>query len=275
MTEVKVAEYRVKVRAFLTKAESNPVPMRTMFGYITGETEKAYKFTLYGKPEPTRECLHCGRTLKNPVSLLYGIGPECGKNFYINPLGSESELANAIEAIKEKLSNVIWSGWLPKGHIEVTETGNRVSPIDAVENSENEQTTDRLFPELSESQENEIRKAIMKGKNNPSLFRITEIWSVQRGNSKDIKLVLSKPTGEVRHIRIKENGLSEKTGKPYSPKYGLYRKITDEMYNNTGKQEKADEPTAEVPKSVTKPNIELDEELIDELVEQLNCLLKK
>ncbi|QST02581.1 hypothetical protein IMZ31_24330 (plasmid) [Pontibacillus sp. ALD_SL1] len=129
----KVKELRVKVKPFLTKRNPKypdkiPVPMRTMFGYSTRETANGIHMVLKGKPEPSSHCLHCGRVIKHPVSLLYGIGPICGGHYHVNPLESEEELNLRMEEIKQKLANVVWEGWLPKNYIEWEETGGECDP---------------------------------------------------------------------------------------------------------------------------------------------------
>lgn len=115
-------EYRIKVKKWMTIKEDNPIPMRVMFGKILRETQKAIYVSVYGKPEPSTTCLHCGRKLTHPVSLLFGIGPICGGHYHINPLNSEEELQERIEEIKQKLADVKWEGWIPKSQIvEMTE----------------------------------------------------------------------------------------------------------------------------------------------------------
>jgi len=118
-------EYKVLVKRWLTRDDvKNPMPMRTMVGTIEKQTAKAYLMRLHGKPEPSSKCLHCNRTLTHPVSLLYGIGPVCGKHWHINPLSSEEELQEKMDEIKEKLKAVTWEGWIPKSQIvEMTEIG--------------------------------------------------------------------------------------------------------------------------------------------------------
>lgn len=114
---MKVQEYKIEVRQFLTRPSDNPqykdkkpVPMRTMFGYILQETPKGVKVRMKGKPMPASVCLHCGITLTHPVSLLYGIGQVCGQHFHINPLSSEEELKQQYESIRQKLADVTWEG---------------------------------------------------------------------------------------------------------------------------------------------------------------------
>lgn len=126
-------EYRIKVRQYMTKPSEpgfdfmkqhnndTPMPMRIMYGEVVDETKGMLKMKLHGKPEPSSICLHCGRPLTNPISLLYGIGPECGKHFYINPLGSKEALDAAMDSIRANLTAVTWEGWIIKSAIEEME----------------------------------------------------------------------------------------------------------------------------------------------------------
>lgn len=118
-------EYKVLVKRWLTREDNkNPIPMRTMVGTIVKQTNKAYLMRLHGRPEPSSKCLHCNKTLTHPVSVLYGVGPVCGKHMHINPLSSEEELQEKMDEIKAKLKAVTWEGWIPKSQIvEMTEIG--------------------------------------------------------------------------------------------------------------------------------------------------------
>jgi hypothetical protein len=111
---------KIEVRQFLTKSESNPVPCRKMeVREVVRESAKAIFVKLQGYLEPSSTCLHCGRSLTHPVSLLYGIGPVCGGHFHINPCASEEELERRYEEMKRQMASVTWEGWLPKGHIRI------------------------------------------------------------------------------------------------------------------------------------------------------------
>lgn len=125
-------QVRVKVRQYMTKPtepgssfdfqakynDNCPMPMRVMVGEVLEETKGMYRMKLHGKPEPSSYCLHCGRALNHPVSVLYGIGPICGEHYHINPLGSEEELKAVMEEIKVKLANITWTGWIIKSAVE-------------------------------------------------------------------------------------------------------------------------------------------------------------
>jgi hypothetical protein len=113
---------QIKVKQWMTRVDKNPVPCREMAGEIVRETAKAVLVKLHGLLQPSDTCLHCGRELTHPVSLLYGIGPVCGKHFHINPLSSEAELMEKYEEMKAKMAAVKWEGWLPKSSIEEMRT---------------------------------------------------------------------------------------------------------------------------------------------------------
>ena len=96
----------------------NPMPMVTMVGRKLDETKGMVKMELWGSPRPAKACLHCGRKLTHPVSLLYGIGPVCGKHYHINPFDNEDELKKHYNEIKEQLGKVRWTGWVIKSAIK-------------------------------------------------------------------------------------------------------------------------------------------------------------
>jgi hypothetical protein len=113
----------IKVRQWLTRKDDNPVPMRIMTGEVVRETQKAMLVKLNGFLRPSGTCLHCGRRLTNPVSLLYGIGPICGEHFNINPLSSAEELHSIYEEMARLMGEVKWEGWIPKSQVESIEYG--------------------------------------------------------------------------------------------------------------------------------------------------------
>lgn len=122
--------YRVVVRKWMTEPSSpgfdfmakwnddKPMPLVIMKGYILDETPGMYKMELSATPEPSSVCFHCGRKLTNPVSILYGIGPECGGHYGINPLGSKEALDAEMDNIRRKMKQLDWSGWITKSSIK-------------------------------------------------------------------------------------------------------------------------------------------------------------
>lgn len=119
----KPTEYRITVKLYMTKksepgfdfmAKWNndvPMPLRTMTGTIDKETRGMVHMKLHGVGEEVKTCLRCGRTLTNPVSRHYGIGPEC-----MSKLGIVANIDD-VESIKEQLVDVEWEGWVIKSAI--------------------------------------------------------------------------------------------------------------------------------------------------------------
>lgn len=97
----------------------NPIPMVIMFGRIVRETDKSYLIDVYGKPEPTEKCLHCGRKLTNKVSMYYGLGPICGQHYYITNV-TEATLRDNFDSIRKLMANIKWRGWIPKNSVKIT-----------------------------------------------------------------------------------------------------------------------------------------------------------
>ncbi len=122
--------YRVKVKKYMTKQSSPtfdfmdkwndgvPMPLVEMVGTVEKQTPGMYYMHLHGEVnENATTCMHCGRKLTNPVSKLYGLGPECGQHAYINPYNTEEELMQHMEEIKTQLRSITWKGWIIKSAI--------------------------------------------------------------------------------------------------------------------------------------------------------------
>lgn len=122
-------EFRVRVRAYMTKPPTEDfdfatrynngiaVPLREMHGTVIGETRGMYKMKLHGKLRPTKTCIRCGRTLAEPVSMLYGVGPECCEKMGIIRCATEEEVQDALEYMQAEAEEICWEGWLPKKSI--------------------------------------------------------------------------------------------------------------------------------------------------------------
>jgi len=119
-----VKEYQITVKKYMTEKASpefdfmakwnndNPMPLRTMTGIVLQETKGMVKMRLHGVGRAEVTCMRCGRSLTNPVSRHYGIGPECMQK--IGFVGVDIE---DIALIKEKLQELTWEGWIIKSAI--------------------------------------------------------------------------------------------------------------------------------------------------------------
>lgn len=128
--------YRIKVRQYMIKPSTpefdfhdkwnngNPMPMRIMVGKKLKETKGMMQMELWGAitEDVTTHCMRCGRTLTNPVSKYFGIGPECGNHGYNNPFDDEEELKRAVKEVDKQLREIKWTGWVIKSAIEEIET---------------------------------------------------------------------------------------------------------------------------------------------------------
>ena len=130
--EGKETEYIIKVKQYMTKPATPsfdfmdkwnngvPMPMRIMVGKKLKETRGMVKMELRGEivQEINPVCMKCGRTLTNPVSQYFGIGPECGGHNYINPFETDVELRQAVAETRKQLQSITWTGWVIKSAIE-------------------------------------------------------------------------------------------------------------------------------------------------------------
>lgn len=122
--------YRITVKKYMTEPATStfdfqdkwnngiPMPFVIMRGEVIKETRGMYYMNLHAEAEKTSVCLCCGRALTNRVSMLYGLGPECGHHAYINPFDTEEELNEHLEEVKSKIREVKWSGWVIRSSIK-------------------------------------------------------------------------------------------------------------------------------------------------------------
>lgn len=124
-------EYQVTVKKYMTQKASAtfdfmekwnnnvPMPLRTMVGTVEKETRGMVYMKLHGDilAERICTCMKCGRTLTNPVSQYFGIGPECGGHNYVHPFNTDEELESAVAEYKKELRNIKWEGWVIKSAI--------------------------------------------------------------------------------------------------------------------------------------------------------------
>lgn len=124
-------EYIVKVKHWMTQVTTDdsldfmrkwnndvPMPFRVMRGRVLSETRGMVYMELRACALRTDYCMRCGKPLTHPVSKLYGLGPECGGHYHINPFNTEEELKVAIQEVRRKLNDITWTGWIPKFSVE-------------------------------------------------------------------------------------------------------------------------------------------------------------
>ena len=95
-----------------------PMPLMEMTGKVIKETRGMMYMSLHGQIKASFRCMCCGRKLTNPISKLYGMGPECGGHFYIDPFSTKEEYEAAIEDVQNKIMNISWEGWVIKSAIK-------------------------------------------------------------------------------------------------------------------------------------------------------------
>lgn len=122
--------YKITVKKYMTEpATANfdfqdkwnngkPMPLCIMQGEVIKETRGMYYMRLQGKAEPISRCLVCGKPLTNPVSKLYGIGPECSEKVGIIRVESEEEAREKWNELVQQIGNIKWEGWVIKSAIK-------------------------------------------------------------------------------------------------------------------------------------------------------------
>nr|DAF32182.1 MAG TPA: hypothetical protein [Caudoviricetes sp.] len=122
--------YKITVKKYMTEPATinfdfqdkwnngKPMPLCIMQGEVIKETRGMYYMNLHGKAEPTSKCLVCGKTLTNPISKLYGIGPECSEKIGLIRIESEEEAKEKLKHIMEQIDDISWEGWVIKSSIK-------------------------------------------------------------------------------------------------------------------------------------------------------------
>lgn len=122
--------YRITVKKYMTEQATStfdfqdrwnngiPMPLTVMQGSIEKETRGMYYMKLNGKAEPTPVCMCCGKKLTNPVSRLYGVGPDCGDKIGLIRIETEREAREKWEEISKYLADISWEGWVIKSAIK-------------------------------------------------------------------------------------------------------------------------------------------------------------
>lgn len=123
-------KYKIEVKKYMTESATStfdfqdkwnngiPMPLCIMQGNVIKETRGMYYMNLQGKAEPTSKCLVCGKTLTNPISKLYGIGPECSEKVGLIRIESEDEAKEKLKHIMEQIDDISWTGWVIKSAIK-------------------------------------------------------------------------------------------------------------------------------------------------------------
>ena len=122
--------YKITVKKYMTEPATfnfdfqdkwnngKPMPLCIMQGEVIKETRGMFQMNLQGKAEPTSKCLVCGKTLTNPISKLYGIGPECSEKVGLIRIESEEEAKEKLKHIMEQIDDIAWTGWVIKSAIK-------------------------------------------------------------------------------------------------------------------------------------------------------------
>ena len=122
--------YKITVKKYMTEPATStfdfqdkwnngkPMPLCIMQGEVIKETRGMYYMNLQGKAEPTSKCLVCGKTLTNPISKLYGIGPECSEKVGLIRIESEEEAKEKLKHIMKQIDDISWTGWVIKSSIK-------------------------------------------------------------------------------------------------------------------------------------------------------------
>lgn len=123
-------KYKVTVKKYMTEPATPqfdfqdkwnngiPMPLVTMQGTVLKETRGMVYMNLKGAAEATCTCAVCGKSLTNPISKLYGIGPECSEKIGLIRIESEEEAKEKYEDIKKHLVDIKWEGWVIKSSIK-------------------------------------------------------------------------------------------------------------------------------------------------------------
>lgn len=122
--------YKITVKKYMTEPATStfdfqdkwnngiPMPLCIMQGNVIKETRGMYYMNLQGKAEPTSKCLVCGKTLTNPISKLYGIGPECSEKVGLIRIESEEQSKEKLKHIMGQIDDITWTGWVIKSAIK-------------------------------------------------------------------------------------------------------------------------------------------------------------
>lgn len=106
----------VEIKPLFAKKSNIPV---IFVAKILAQTEKAVYLYGHGTihSKKTGKCCACGRQLTHPVSVILGIGPECGKHYWNwDSIGGYDE--KNIEQVMTYLQSMKVDQWIPKSVIK-------------------------------------------------------------------------------------------------------------------------------------------------------------
>lgn len=118
--EVKDWMTRKSCKDFLFMQQWNndePMPLKVMQGELLQETRGMIRMKLHGISRNCDTCAKCGRVISNPISRLYGIGPECCDKLGILRDIREDEALKQLDIIRQRIENITWEGWVAKSAI--------------------------------------------------------------------------------------------------------------------------------------------------------------
>lgn len=122
----------------------------TFIAVATRRTQKAIQLTGQGTLDARGQCMVCGRELTHPVSILTGIGPECGKHFWdesvLGPYGFTEDHARQLKqmALNIRFKDV----WLPLSAIKTVDDTKEVVIVEIAK---------------EEDKPKQIKQAVIKG----------------------------------------------------------------------------------------------------------------
>ncbi len=107
---------RVIIRPWLARKHNISMEME---GVIQRETRNAILFSGQGFAEERVHCMRCSRQLTHPSSRLVGFGPICCGHLGIHWPTKDVLTPEELQAVRAKIAEIRWEGWLPKSQIEI------------------------------------------------------------------------------------------------------------------------------------------------------------
>jgi len=108
--------YRVEVPVWLALRKNVPA---VFVGRVLADSGKGLQIYGRGTTDGHAVCMRCGRALTHPVSVLLGIGPECGEHWW--ELGRAMTEAD-LEYLQSRVREIMVEGWFPARFLSLYET---------------------------------------------------------------------------------------------------------------------------------------------------------